>query len=67
MLGVLIMEINAKVRAMFNDYIARRGVKIYWIAEQLGYNYSNLVQWRKGNKEYSDIRCQEIKIFLEKY
>jgi hypothetical protein len=61
------MQENMKVRKLFEEFINSRGVKVKWVAEQLNFNYSNLVQWRKGNREYSDERCKILKIFLEKY
>lgn len=59
------MQENAKLRELFEEYVTRRGVKIYWIADKLSWNYSNLVQWRKGNREYSAERCKILKTFLE--
>jgi transcriptional regulator with XRE-family HTH domain len=55
---------NELARKKLNNYLEESGMKLKFVAEQLGFNYGNLSHWKQGNRNYSREKLNEIEAWL---
>lgn len=58
---------NEVVRKKLIQVLDNYGVKLVFIARQLGWNYENLISFKNGNRPYGTKRLKELMEFLNKY
>lgn len=52
-----------ELQQVIEDY----GIKLKWIAEKLGWEYTNLTKFKNGQVNLSKKRIEELKKFLSRY
>jgi len=55
-----------EVRQQFENYILIHGVKVRWIAKQIGLSESTLSHWRKGRRNISTKHLQALVDIINK-
>lgn len=55
-----------EVREQFENYIKVKGVKVRWIAKQIGLSESTLSHWRKGRRDISTKHLQALEEIINK-
>jgi transcriptional regulator with XRE-family HTH domain len=55
-----------KERELLENYIKAKGVKVRWIAKQIGLSESTLSHWRKGRRNISTKHLQALVDIINK-
>lgn len=58
---------NEIVRKNLNYVLDTKGVKLSFVAESLKWNYTNLISFKNGKRDYSIKRLRELQAYLDKY
>lgn len=61
------MITNTEVREKLNTVLKEQGIKMVFMAKQLGWNYENLVAFKNGKREYSEKRLKKLDIYLNRF
>jgi hypothetical protein len=56
-----------EVRSRLIRVLKENGIKLNFLAKQLGWNYRNLVSFKNNKLEYSQERLNQLNGYLNKY
>lgn len=58
---------NQIVRKNLKHILETDGIKLTFIADSLDWNYTNLISFKNGKRDYSIDRLRKLQAYLDKY
>ena len=59
-------ELNRRLREVFIYKINANGLKMKFVAEKLGIEYTTLSKWKNGHLDFGEDKAKRVRNYLEK-
>ncbi|MCD4839750.1 helix-turn-helix domain-containing protein [Neobacillus sedimentimangrovi] len=60
-------EYNNLLRKKFTEVLETHGLKMKFVADKLGIEYTTLSKWKNGKLDFGEDKAKQVAYFLEKY